>query len=154
MQPADIAAVGELAGRIWRRHYPDIISPAQIDYMLARMYSPAALGAQLAQGHQFRLLQEGDALLGFASTEATGPQRFFLHKFYIDQDRARCGLGTRLMQHLLGEYQPHEMQLHVNRSNIKAINFYFRHGFTIDGLVVTDIGNGYVMDDFRMIRKA
>lgn len=153
MQTADIPAVGMLAARIWRQHYPDIISHAQIDYMLERMYAPQALAGQLAQGHSFWLLREDDELRGFASLATTGPQSFFLHKFYIDQDRARRGLGSRLMMHIVSHHRPRELALHVNRKNIHAINFYFRHGFTLKSLVCTDIGNNYVMDDFRMERQ-
>ena len=36
---ADLPAIAELAGVIWRACYPGIISHAQIDYMLARMYA-------------------------------------------------------------------------------------------------------------------
>ena len=36
---ADLPAVSELAGVIWRACYPGIISRAQIDFMLARMYA-------------------------------------------------------------------------------------------------------------------
>ena len=34
-----LPAIAELAGVIWRACYPGIITPAQIDYMLARMYA-------------------------------------------------------------------------------------------------------------------
>lgn len=154
MEPCDIENVGALAGRIWRAHYPGIISAQQIDYMLERMYAPQAIKAQLAAGHRFFILYADGVPAGFASLETVGPQRFFLHKFYIDQQRARRGLGSGLMQWLLHEHAPREMALHVNRRNIGAVNFYFRHGFTIDGVMETPIGHGYIMDDFRMKRLA
>ncbi len=31
---ADLPRVAELAGVIWRKHYPGIITPEQIEYML------------------------------------------------------------------------------------------------------------------------
>jgi diamine N-acetyltransferase len=34
--------IAALAERVWRAHYPGIISHAQIEYMLARMYSICA----------------------------------------------------------------------------------------------------------------
>ncbi|HSC98825.1 MAG TPA: hypothetical protein VLI21_07980, partial [Casimicrobiaceae bacterium] len=40
---ADIPQIQRLADEIWRRHYPGIISDAQIDYMLATGYSNEAL---------------------------------------------------------------------------------------------------------------
>jgi RimJ/RimL family protein N-acetyltransferase len=40
--------------------------------------------------------------------------------------------------------------LGVNRLNEKAIRAYTRNGYLIRGPLKTDIGNGYVMDDFIM----
>jgi GNAT superfamily N-acetyltransferase len=154
MDVQDIPAVGELATRVWRAHYPDMISAEQIDYMLQLMYAPNALEKQLSDGQDFWLAEMGGELVGFASLQNIGPQRFFLHKFYVDQDRARTGIGSALMAQLLAHYAPNELQLHVNRKNIKAINFYTKLGFTLDCVVETDIGQGFVMNDFRMKRTS
>jgi hypothetical protein len=35
--------------------------------------------------------------------------------------------------------------------NYKAINFYFKNGFTIEKVADFDIGDGYFMNDFVMI---
>ena len=34
-----LPALAELAGVIWRQHYPGIISHEQIEYMLGKMYA-------------------------------------------------------------------------------------------------------------------
>ncbi|MBK7966419.1 MAG: hypothetical protein IPK10_14825 [Bacteroidetes bacterium] len=39
----------------------------------------------------------------------------------------------------------------VNRTNLKAINFYFKKGFTIEEVKDFDIGNNYFMNDFVML---
>ncbi len=39
-----------LAGEIWRRHYADIISAAQIEYMLAQRYASRVVHAELERG--------------------------------------------------------------------------------------------------------
>lgn len=44
------------------------------------------------------------------------------------------------------------MKLTVNRRNIKAINFYFSRGFRIDHAADFDIGSGYFMNDFVMVK--
>ena len=38
VQAEHLAEISVLAALIWRAHYPGIITPAQIDYMLARSY--------------------------------------------------------------------------------------------------------------------
>ena len=40
--------------------------------------------------------------------------------------------------------------LTVNKNNTKAISVYKSFGFDITDTVVTDIGGGYVMDDYIM----
>ena len=65
---ADLPAIAELAGIIWRTCYPGIISHAQIDYMLARMYSPDVLRDEIrSQGIRYDRLLVEDELSGFAS---------------------------------------------------------------------------------------
>lgn len=153
LQPSDIPAVSELAAHIWRAHYPSIISHEQINYMLELMYSPAALTRDLADGKYFWLAYDGNKLIGYASVEENKQNDCFLHKLYVDPDCHGSGAGSALMRHIDQALAPKTLALHVNRANIKAINFYFKHGFVIERLQSTDIGNGFVMDDFRMQRS-
>lgn len=151
LTPPDLPALGALAETIWRAHYPGIISHAQIDYMLERMYSQDALRHQRdALDHRFWLATEGPKLVGYASIENTQPGEYFLHKLYVDTRTQRRGVGRALLTQMEQEYRPDTLSLHVNRANIQAINFYIRQGFFIDRLQVTDIGAGFVMDDFVM----
>jgi RimJ/RimL family protein N-acetyltransferase len=43
--------------------------------------------------------------------------------------------------------------LSVNKRNTKAITAYKRNGFAIVESVVTDIGGGFVMDDYVMDKE-
>jgi RimJ/RimL family protein N-acetyltransferase len=49
--------------------------------------------------------------------------------------------------------QPDIIKLTVNRQNFKSINFYFKNGFKIEKVEDFDIGNGYWMNDFIMVKK-
>ena len=55
-QPTEIPIIHALARKIWMDHYPSIISMEQIEYMLEKMYSEAALQQQLTDGHRFFIL--------------------------------------------------------------------------------------------------
>jgi ribosomal protein S18 acetylase RimI-like enzyme len=46
-----------------------------------------------------------------------------------------------------------ELSLTVNKDNADSIAFYQRVGFVIVEPIVTDIGNGFVMDDHRMVKR-
>ncbi|MNC98616.1 Acetyltransferase (GNAT) family protein [compost metagenome] len=44
----------------------------------------------------------------------------------------------------------HRLVLAVNKNNATAIAAYLKHGFRIADAVVTEIGGGFVMDDYIM----
>ena len=150
---ADVEAVCEMAARIWRKHYvPEIVTSGQIEYMLPRIYNPEQIKKNITQRNQrfWIMLQDGQPA-GYAAAEPRGEEGvWFLDKLYVDMERQRAGLGARLLRAVIMETQPRELALRVNRKNYKAINFYFRQGFFIEGLDCLDIGSGYVMDDFLM----
>ena len=142
---------------IWRACYPGIISNAQIDYMLTRMYSLDVLRDEIhSQGIHYNCLLMDGKLVGFASygpTSAPGVMK--LHKLYLLPELHGRGLGSRLLQHVENEVRAgggRRLILSVNKRNAKAIAAYQRNGFVIADSVVTDIGNGFVMDDYIMAK--
>ena len=153
-----LPTISELAGVIWRACYPGIIAHAQIDYMLARMYSLDVLRDEIrSQGIRYDLLLVDGKPARFASHGPTPePGVMKLHKLYLLPELHGCGLGSRLLQHCEQEVRAagaHRLLLSVNKRNAKAIAAYQRNGFTIAEAVVTDIGGGFVMDDFIMAKE-
>lgn len=151
---ADIPLINDLAHRIWWLHYPEIISDDQIRYMLDKMYSTAAIADQMAASQNYTLIYAGGEPVGYYAISEKSPGHFFLHKFYVDTTQHRRGIGAAAFRQILNDctgYQ--EIALQVNRRNIKAVNFYFKQGFTIAFAKDFDFGGGYTMDDFWMIKK-
>ena len=65
---ADIGPLVALAGEIWRAHYPGIVDPAQIEYMLAQRYEPRLIRAELGRGDVWwDKLMVGDEMAGFVT---------------------------------------------------------------------------------------
>ncbi|MBE0619998.1 MAG: GNAT family N-acetyltransferase [Burkholderiales bacterium] len=152
----DIAAVIELAGVIWRSHYPGIISMEQIDYMLGQRYTPAVIRAQLHSGSAWwDLAFVGARLLGFAQYELHG-NAMKLDKLYLHPDVQRLGYGGRMLAHIEDQARRRgagAVRLNVNKHNLKSIAAYRKHGYEVIEEVVADIGAGYVMDDYVMEKK-
>ncbi len=154
---ADLPAIAKLAGVIWRACYPGIITHEQIDYMLARMYSLEMLRAEIcSQGIRYDQLLVDGKPSGFASYgPASEPGVMKLHKLYLLPEMHGCGLGSRLLQHVEREVRAGagcRLILSVNKRNARAIIAYQRNGFVIVNSVVTDIGGGFVMDDYIMAK--
>ena len=154
--PEHLAEISALAAVIWRAHYPGIITPAQIDYMLARMYDVDVLRRELAGGLAwFRALVDGE-LRGFASVgPAEIATEFKLHKLYVHPGWQRHGLGSALLNEVESTARARGatmLLLNVNKRNAIAIAAYRKRGFTLRESIVTDIGGGFAMDDYVMVK--
>ena len=158
--PVRVATRGELpvlaalADRIWRAHYPGIISQGQIEYMLERDYALPTLEAELESGVLFPIIFDWQNAVGFAAYGPTEtPEQAKLHKLYLDTAYHGMGLGRRLLDWI--ESSAHSngythLILQVNKNNTRAIAAYRRKDYAIEREVVVDIGRGYLMDDYVM----
>jgi ribosomal protein S18 acetylase RimI-like enzyme len=155
---ADLSGVAELAGVIWRKHYPGIITPEQIEYMLHLGYSREALRRFISEeGAGLDLAYVGNRLAGFAAYyRADDPGELKLDKLYVHQDYHGRGVGSRLIAHVEAaattQGRP-TLILNVNKHNATAIRAYRRNGFAVRESVAVDIGGGFVMDDYVMAKK-
>ena len=150
----DISVIAFLAVKIWNEHYTSFISKEQIDYMLAKMYSAESLLKQMNEEHQFTLVYFNNVAVGYISLSSNDEEKFFINKFYVDVTEHRKGIGSRLFEHILMQLPKYcIIELAVNRENYKAINFYFKQGFIIKHTLDIDIGGGFYMNDFLMVRK-
>ena len=158
VRPADVAAVAALAREIWQSAYAEIISQAQIDYMLDQRYNAPRLLDELATpGYWWdQAFLDGDRV-GFASSYLTGvPGELKLDKLYVHPARQRGGVGGALIDRALEHGRAAgcgTLLLAVNKGNARAIAAYEKHGFTVRDSVRVDIGGGFVMDDFIMARS-
>ena len=154
---AHLPALAELAGVIWRQHYPGIISRAQIEYMLGKMYALDTLRTELrTKGIHFVRLLVAERFVGFASFgPMPEPETMKLHKCYLLPEFHGRGYGSLLLKHCEQETRrlgAKRLTLAVNKQNTKAIAAYRRHGFVVTESVVTDFGSGFVMDDYLMAK--
>jgi ribosomal protein S18 acetylase RimI-like enzyme len=154
---ADVDAVAALARATWRAHYPGIISTAQIEYMLAQRYDPAVIRAELTQADVwwFVLHRDGE-IVAYMALQKEGAAALKIDKLYVRPELQRRGCGGQLIAHaetLARRDGCRELVLAVNRGNVKAIAAYLKHGFAVREAAVKDIGGGFVMDDYWMVKK-
>ena len=151
--PEQIAAVAALARETWTQHYVPIIGAAQVEYMLAKFQSAEAIARQIAaEGYEYDLAP-GAGYLALVPDPAE--KRLLLSKIYVKATRRGTGLGRTLAafaEKRCGECGGNELWLTVNRNNLGSIAFYERLGFRKTQRLVTDIGGGFVMDDWRMAK--
>ncbi len=150
----EIKEVSLLASKIWNAYYPSIISQAQINYMLDKMYSLESLNKQIFEDKNIFIAASIDnEMTGFISFSSTGGEDFFIHKLYVSTENHNKGIGRKLFNFVFENKEVKTIRLTVNRKNFAAVNFYFRIGFIIESVIDMDIGEGFEMNDFVMLYR-
>lgn len=156
--PEDAESISALAREIWERHYADIISTAQIEYMLRQRYEPELIRAELKRHDLWwEKLLVGDRIAGFSSYFLTGePGEMKLDKLYVHQEYQRRGYGAMLVEHARARSRAcgcSRLVLAVNKNNRNAIAAYRKYGFAVAHATVKEIGGGFMMDDYIMVKE-
>lgn len=150
----DLSVIQRIGTATYWPTYGDLLGEEQLNYMLDKFYSIAALREQLMEGHVFLIAQEGDDDLAFASYSIfnQGSLTVKLHKLYVLPEAHGKGLGKFLINEVRDkalDLNAASLQLNVNRYN-KAKDFYEKMGFVVKETVDIEIGNGFFMNDYVM----
>jgi ribosomal protein S18 acetylase RimI-like enzyme len=147
----DVMLLAKLAREIWTEHYEPIIGLDQVGYMLENLQSPLAIREQLdQQGFRYYFIRDDEDAVGYIGVQPEG-DTLFLSKLYVSSEVRGRGFGraaTNYVFRLAKELGCRKVRLTVNKYNDIANAAYERLGFKRCGEVVTDIGGGYVMDDY------
>jgi ribosomal protein S18 acetylase RimI-like enzyme len=148
-----IAQVYNLAKEIWNQHYLPIIGQEQVDYMLDKFQSERAIKEQIAEGYKYYLIIDNQidnqVEVGYFSVKDKAAKLFLSKLYVLDSFRGK-GIGKQGIKFIKSTFNNPVIQLTVNKNNFNSIAFYKKVGFKIVEDVVTDIGNGFVMDDYVM----
>lgn len=148
----ELREVAELAEKIWNECFVGIISQGQIDYMVEKFQSLDAMIGQIEnQSYTYLAVRENGELCGYIGVKPEDSDRFFLSKLYLRQDKRGRGIASAMLKRVFEEAQKagkKSVYLTVNKHNSHAIAVYEKTGFKVVDTAVTDIGNGYVMDDY------
>lgn len=149
---AEIAVIADLAREIWYEYYVPLIGRAQVDYMVARFQSQAAMYEQVLAGYHYFLVVDGSQPIGYTAIREEPAGSVFISKLYLLKAQRGTGTGRAIMTFIeewARERGLTRLWLTVNKGN-PSVQAYQRLGFEIAEPIVMDIGGGYVMDDYRM----
>lgn len=142
-----------LTSEIWHEYWTCILSPEQIDYMVEKFQSESAITEQIKNENYtyFYILCDGEkaGYIGMSKKD----DYLFLSKLYIKKDFRHKGIGTQVFEFIKDFAHKNnyvKIRLTVNKYNKNTINAYEKWGLKTVESVVTDIGNGFVMDDYIM----
>ncbi|MFC4099056.1 GNAT family N-acetyltransferase [Paenibacillus xanthanilyticus] len=152
----NIAELARLASDIWREYYIAIITMEQIEYMIGKFQSAAAITDQIErQGYEYYAIQGDGAAVGYLSVKPE-EGKLFLSKFYVAKAYRGRGYASQAMAFLEQLCQARSLShiwLTVNRHNEASIAVYEKKGFRVVREQVADIGGGFVMDDYVMEKE-
>ena len=150
---SEIQDIANLASDIWRQHFTPLIGEAQVTYMLEKFQSYPAIKEQIEQkGYEYYQLFSSYSLAGYFAIHQE-PDSLLLSKFYIKQDFRGQHLAStafQFMVNLCKERHLPKIWLTCNRDNAGSLSVYRHLGFQITDEQVTNIGHGFVMDDYLL----
>ena len=153
--PGDIETVAQLADTIWREHYIPIVGKPQIDYMLDKFQSAQAISNQIQNGYEYYMMLYKDQPVGYLAF-VKEEEALFLSKIYVLKNFRGKKIGKKAMDFIeekAREYHKSKVRLTVNINNVNSIEAYTKLGFRNAGPLVTDIGEGFIMDDYEFVKE-
>ena len=145
----NIKALADFASEIWHEYWPIILSEEQIDYMVKIFQSEEAIRAQIEnEDYRYYFIGENGVNAGYTK-KIKKKDYLFLSKLYIAKEYRHRGLGGKVFNKIK-TFGYDKIRLTVNKYNKNTINAYLKYGFKIVESVETDIGHGFVMDDYIM----
>jgi len=150
---SEVETVAALAKTIWNEYYKSLLGQAQVDYMLGKYQTQKAINAQIKDGdYDYFLILADERPVGYFGI-IEKHNEVFLSKLYILGSERGKRIGRIAINFLMArcrEIKAEYITLTVNKHNLDSISAYEKMGFEIYGELVSDIGSGYVMDDFQM----
>ena len=154
-EDGQLRILAQLAHEIWNQHFVPLIGQEQVDYMLEKFQSYSAMKEQMEQkGYQYYLSVYGGKAVGYTGIQPEPEKhKLFLSKLYLKQEYRGRGFARQAVEFLVSFCKEQGLEgiwLTVNRYNSNTIAAYDKMGFEKIREQVSDIGNGFVMDDYVM----
>lgn len=148
-----IKLLASIADEIWHEYWPFLLSKEQIDYMVEIFQSEATIKKQIDfENYNYYFIKNDDETAGYFGISFK-EDYLFLSKLYIKKDYRHKGIGKEAFLKIIDiakEKKYKKIRLTVNKNNKNTINAYLKYGLKIAYEDITDIGHGFVMDDYIM----
>lgn len=150
VEKQNIKELASLAYAIWHEYWTCLLSLEQIDYMVEIFQSEHAIKNQIEnENYTYYFIVDDGEKAGYFGVSDKG-KYLFLSKLYIKKEYRHKGIGTKAFEKIKELANNKPIRLTVNKQNINSIKVYEKWGFKTIDAVVTDIGSGFVMDDYIM----
>ena len=150
-RPEEHAELAQLIDRLWHSAYDGLLGPDQVAYMTQKFQSVPAIEEQIrSDNYLYFFLEKEGARIGYCALHPEA-EKLFLSKLYLTEEERGRGIGQKALAavaEIAAERGLQAVYLTVNTGNARAVRAYEKFGFTRTDHTVTDIGSGFVMDDY------
>lgn len=149
---SDIRLTAQMAQEIWNEAFRGIITQEQINYMVDKYQSYHAMKDQIEnQGYTYFIISKDGKDAGYCGVQVKEDNSLYLSKMYLLKEARGKRLFEQMTNHLVKLCRDKGISriwLTVNKHNDRAIAAYIKNGYKNIRSQTTDIGNGFVMDDY------
>ncbi len=148
-----------IAQTVWHETFDPLLPPGQTDYMIDKFQSDHAIKDQLAhQNYRYYLAKLNGEYAGFVgfAPHYQGQEEMYLSKVYLLSQYRHQGVVKAMFDLVEQETKKEglsKIRLTVNKKNTHAASVYEHYGYKTVEAVESDIGGGYVMDDYVMVKQ-
>ncbi len=150
---SEIKILADLACEIWHEYWPTLLSNEQINYMVNKFQSFDSIKNQIQyNSYTYNIIQDNENIIGYYGISEE-KNFIFLSKLYIKKEYRNQGYGKKIFENIkqtAKSLNKKYIKLTVNKYNTNTIEAYLKWGLKKTDKAVTDIGNGFVMDDYIM----
>ena len=155
VQKQEIQEFSKFAKGIWGEYFTALLSDEQIAYMLEMFLSIEVLEKQFDGEYEYYYCVVDGKKAGFIGLEYE-KDALFLSKLYLAKEYRGRGLASKMFAFIEKQAKGcdyHKIYLTCYKYNRHSLDVYAKKGFEIVESVVTDIGSGFVMDDYVLEKK-
>lgn len=151
----EIEEFSKYAKGIWGEYFTALLTSEQIAYMVDMFLSIEVLKKQLDGDYKYFYCLVDGKKAGFIGLEYE-KDALFLSKLYLAKEYRGKGLASKMfvfIERQAVDNGYNKIYLTCNKYNRHSLDVYAKKGFEIIESVVTDIGSGFVMDDYVLAKK-
>lgn len=149
----DAAVIEALAAEIWTQHYTPVIGKKNAEHMLSQLQTSKAIVEDMDKGFIYYIAYYDGQPCGYTSVKPG--DEAFMGKLYLQKELRGKGIGWALFERVLSVSQDCGakcIRLKCYKHN-PTLDIYFKFGFNITESVISDFGNGCLLDDYVMEKR-
>ncbi len=146
----DIEEISQMATDLFIAAYQETLERDHMEYMLDMFFNKNNVIKNITDGYNYEYIIRDNVICGYIAY-IFHEDYLYLSKLYLKPEYKGQNIASDVIEYLTQFNLP--IRLNVNRYNYHAKHVYEKNGFKPIKELVTDIGSGFVMDDFIMEKE-